>query len=72
MPSGQEVGHSFYCTCGNDIFAEHSSAASLATYPVVISSSISVLVEMGGMPASYAIVSMVGYPYQNSIRDGSR
>lgn len=70
--SGHVVGQSFCCTRGKDMLAEHSSAASLATYPDAISSPIGVVMEMGGMPASYAIVSMIGYPYQNSIRDGSR
>ena len=54
------------------MFAKCSSAASLATYPDAISSSIGVVMEMGGMPASYAMVSMIGYPYQNSIWDGFR
>jgi hypothetical protein len=71
MPSGRDVGHSFCCMRENDIFAEHSSAASLDMYSVVISYSICVSVDRGGMPTSYAMVSMVGYPYQNSIRDGS-
>ena len=50
----------------------YSYSASFATYHDETKSSISVVVEMGGMPASYAMVSMIGYPYQNSTWDESQ
>ena len=72
MPSGRVVGQSFCCTRGKDMIADRNSTASLATYPDAMSSSVGVVVENGGIPASYAMVSIIGNPYQNSIWDGSR
>lgn len=66
------MGQRFCCTIGNDMRVVYSYSASFATYHDETKSSISVVVEMGGMPASYAMVSMIGYPYQNSTWDESQ
>ena len=50
--------------------ANHSSTASLAMYPNATSSSIDLAMAIGKMLSSYAMVSMVGYPYQIPTKMG--
>lgn len=50
-------------TRGNDIRDKRSSLASLTTKLDATSSSTCVVMEMGAVSASYAMVSITGYPY---------